>query len=61
MEDNIETQGSGIMVPLRIVSRRAGHSNTTTSPIYSYAIQSMDEVASEALEDILKPKIGGKQ
>jgi integrase len=47
-------------VPLRIVSRRAGHSNTTTtSTIYSHAIQSMDEVASEALEDILKPKMSG--
>ena len=47
-------------VPLRIVSRRAGHSNTTTtSTIYSHAIQSMDEAASEAIEDILKPKMGG--
>ena len=32
---------------------------TTTSTIYSQAIQSMDEVASEALEDILKSNIGG--
>ena len=47
-------------VPLRTVSRRAGHSNTTTSStIYSHAIQSMDEVASEALEDILTPRVGG--
>ncbi len=47
-------------VPLRIVARRAGHANTTTtSTIYSHAIQSMDEAASDAIEDILKPKMGG--
>lgn len=43
-------------VPLRTVAKRAGHSSTvTTSLIYSHAIQSADEMASEVLEDILKP------
>jgi len=47
-------------VPLRVVSKRAGHASmTTTSAIYAHAIQSMDEVASDAIEDILKPKMGG--
>jgi len=44
-------------IPLRTVAKRAGHSSTvTTSLIYSHAIQSADEMASEVLEDILKPK-----
>ena len=44
-------------VPLRTVAKRAGHSSTvTTSLIYSHAIQSADEMASDMLEDILKPK-----
>ena len=44
-------------VPLRTVAKRAGHSSTvTTSLIYSHAIQSADEMASEVLEDVLKPK-----
>lgn len=41
-------------VPLRTVAKRAGHSSTvTTSLIYSHAIQSADELASEMLEDVL--------
>lgn len=44
-------------VPLRAVSKRAGHASmTTTSVIYAHAIQPMDEVSSDAIEDILKPK-----
>ena len=43
-------------VPLRTVAKRAGHSSTvTTSLIYSHAIQSADEVASEVIGDVLKP------
>ena len=43
-------------VPLRTVAKRAGHSSTvTTSLIYSHAIQSADEMASDVLEDMLKP------
>lgn len=41
---------------LRTVSKRLGHSNmTTTSNIYTHAIQSADERAAELLEDILQP------
>jgi integrase len=43
-------------VPLRTVSDRLGHAKTsTTSDIYSHAIQSSDEAAAEALEDVLNP------
>lgn len=46
-------------VPLRTVARRAGHASTaTTSVIYSHTIRTADELASEVLEDILKPKVG---
>jgi integrase len=42
-------------VPLRTVAKRVGHSSTvTTSLIYSHAIQSADEAASEVLGDVLK-------
>ncbi len=41
-------------IPIRQISARAGHSNTsTTLNIYSHAIQSMDVVASEKLSEIL--------
>jgi len=41
-------------VPLRTVARRAGHASTaTTSLIYSHAIQSADEMASEVMEGLL--------
>ena len=41
---------------LRTVSKRLGHSNmTTTSNIYTHAIQSADERAAELLGDILQP------
>lgn len=41
-------------VPLRTVARRAGHASTaTTSVIYSHAIQSADEMASEVMEGLL--------
>jgi len=44
-------------VPLRTVSYRAGHAQTsTTANIYSHAIHSADEMAADVLEDILKPK-----
>ena len=44
-------------VPLQTVAKRAGHSSTvTTSLIYSHAIQTVDEMASDTLADILKPK-----
>lgn len=44
-------------VPLQTVAKRAGHSSTvTTSMIYSHAIQSADEMASDMLGDMLKPK-----
>jgi hypothetical protein len=35
-------------------------STATTSVIYSHAIQTADELASEVLDDLLKPKVGGK-
>ncbi len=41
-------------VPLRTVARRAGHASTaTTSVIYSHAIQTSDEMASEVMEGLL--------
>jgi integrase len=44
-------------VPLRTVSNRLGHAQTsTTSNIYSHAICTMDEMAAEALDDILTPR-----
>jgi integrase len=44
-------------VPLRTVSYRAGHAQTsTTQNIYAHAIRTADEMASEALDDILTPK-----
>lgn len=42
---------------LRTISKRLGHSNmTTTANIYTHAIQTADERAAEALNDILTPK-----
>ena len=44
-------------VPLRTVSYRTSHAQTSTSSnIYSHAIKTSDEIASEALDDILIPK-----
>lgn len=44
-------------VPIRTVSHRAGHAQTTTTiNLYSHAIQTADEMAAEALGDILTPK-----
>lgn len=44
-------------VPLRTVSYRAGHAQTsTTANIYSHAIRTADEMAAEILDDILTPK-----
>ena len=44
-------------VHLRTVAKRAGHSSTvTTSLIYLHTIQSADEMASDVLGDLLKPK-----
>ena len=41
-------------VPLRQVSARAGHKNpTTTSNIYSHALQSADKLAAEKLAEVL--------
>jgi len=43
-------------VPLRIVSSRLGHAQTsTTSNIYTHAIQTADAAAAEALHDMLHP------
>ena len=44
-------------VPLKTVSYRAGHAQTsTTANIYSHAIRTADEMAAEVLEDMLKPR-----
>ena len=44
-------------VPIRTVSGRLGHAQTsTTTNIYAHAIRSADAAAAEALEDILNPK-----
>jgi len=44
-------------VPLRTVSNRLGHAQTsTTSNIYSHAICTLDELAADALDDILTPR-----
>jgi len=44
-------------VSLRTIASRAGHSQTsTTANIYSHAIQTADELASQVLDDILTPK-----
>jgi integrase len=43
-------------VPLRTVSYRAGYAQTsTTKNIYAHAVRTADEIASEALDDILTP------
>lgn len=43
-------------IPVRTVSARLGHAKTsTTSNIYSHAIQSLDAKAAEVLDDILAP------
>ncbi len=43
-------------VPLRTVSYRAGHAQTsTTANIYSHAIKTADEMAADVLQDILTP------
>ena len=45
-------------VPLRTVSYRAGHAQTsTTANIYSHAIKTADEMAADVLDDILTPAI----
>lgn len=50
-------------MPLQTVAKRAGYASTvTTRLIYSHAIQTVDEMASDVLADILKPKqvvVGG--
>lgn len=44
-------------VPLRTVSYRAGHAQTsTTENIYAHAIKTADEMAADTLDDILTPK-----
>ncbi|MBW7572467.1 tyrosine-type recombinase/integrase [Caproiciproducens faecalis] len=44
-------------VPLRTVSYRAGHAQTsTTENIYAHAIKTADEMAADALDDILTPR-----
>ena len=41
-------------VPLRTVSYRAGHAQTsTTANIYSHAIRTADEMAADVIENIL--------
>ena len=46
-------------VPLRTVSYRAGHAQTTTTAnIYAHAIQSADEMAAQALDNLLLPLSG---
>ncbi|MDD4564646.1 MAG: tyrosine-type recombinase/integrase [Eubacteriales bacterium] len=43
-------------IPVRTVSARLGHAKTsTTSNIYSHAIQSLDAKAAEVLDDIISP------
>lgn len=50
-QDILIAEGVGIPT----VSRRLGHSSiATTSKIYIHAIQSADEIASNAVEDKLK-------
>lgn len=44
-------------VPIRTVSERLGHAQTsTTTNIYAHAVRSANAAAAEALEDILNPK-----
>jgi integrase len=44
-------------VPLRTVSYRAGHAQTsTTENLYAHAIRTADEIAADMLADILTPK-----
>ena len=53
-------------IPVRTVSARLGHAKTsTTSNIYSHAIQTLDAKAAQVLDDVLTPKkakyvMGGK-
>lgn len=43
-------------VPLKAVSKRLGHSlASTTSDIYGHSLPSIDDIAAEALDDILSP------
>ena len=45
-------------VDIRTVSKRLGHAQTsTTTNIYTHAIRTADELAAEAIDDILTPKI----
>jgi integrase len=49
-------------VPLRTVSYRAGHAQTsTTENLYAHAIKTADENAADALDDILTPKSNKKK
>lgn len=44
-------------VPIRQIAQRSGHSQTsTTTNIYAHAIQTADEMASHAIDDLLTPK-----
>ena len=49
-------------VDIRTVSKRLGHSQTsTTLNIYTHAIASADEMAAETLQDILNPVVAKAQ
>lgn len=44
-------------IDIRTVSKRLGHAQTsTTSNIYTHAIRTADEIAADAIDDILTPK-----
>ena len=44
-------------VDIKTVSAKAGHSRTsTTLDIYTHAVKSADELASQVLDDVLTPK-----
>ena len=43
-------------IPVKAVSSRLGHSSqNVTNAIYSHAIQTVDAMASDIIEDVLKP------
>lgn len=49
-------------VDIRTVSKRLGHAQTsTTTNIYTHAIRTADEIASDVIDDILTPKISQRK
>lgn len=45
-------------VPVNVVSKRLGHNNSsTTTSIYTHVLRSADELAAEALDNVILSKV----